>query len=438
MEKESIKQYLIETFERAIPKLITRNYDFPETSRIHVLIGARRVGKTFLLFQKMHEYVGQGYSRSSLLYLNFEHPLLYKKIKYDEIHILLETFWSLYPPIKNEPTVLFIDEPQVLEGWEIAVRALHDDYKFPIFITGSSSKLLSKEIATILRGRTLTSWVFPLSFSEFLSFKECNINPLDKLTIKKKAELIYNVNEFFSFGGYPEIVLQQQEIIKLRIMRDLLDLTIFRDLVQRFSIRNTSIVQQLIHFITSNTANEMSIHKMFNHFKSQGITINKNTFYDYINMLEDVSFIHTLRRYSPSIRKEYSHAPKFYLNDPGFLSLYSIDSKTRQLESYVFIHLKREIKNNPLKKLYYWKSSEEWEIDFFITEGNKPFAAIQVSYSIDNPQTKEREIRSLIECKKEFPKILLYIITFDSEPVILKENFDIEVIPFWNWALKYP
>jgi hypothetical protein len=434
MDQDAVKRYILDFNKRPFPPRYPRDYTFPQTQKINVIIGSRRVGKTFLLFQVMNELILQKIPKEKLLYLNLEHPLLFQKIKYDEMHLLLELYWSLFPPSKSNQVIFFIDEPQAMDNWEIAVRSLQDDYQFPIFITGSSSKLLSKEISTILRGRTLTTWVLPLSFKEFLRFKEKEIDP-DRLTTQGKAEILYLLNEYLFYGGYPEVVQQNEPAIKLRIMRDLLDLTIFRDIIQRFSVRNITIVQQLIDFLVSNTAKVMSVNKMFNQFKSQGYDINKNVFYEYIDMLSDISFIHIINKFSTNLREINSSAPKFYLNDPGFLSLYSIDAPTTQLELQTFLHLIRKCHINPSYKVYYWKSKENWEVDFLIAEGTKPINAIQVSYSLNNSETKTREFRSLIRCKEEYPDISVQVITYDTDA---EENFEgtkISCVPFWKWAL---
>ncbi len=354
------------------------------------------------------------------------------------MHLLLEIYWSLFPPQDDElknSLKIFIDEPQAMENWESAVRSLKDDFNFSLYITGSSSKLLSKEIATILRGRTITTWVLPLSFKEFLVFKEKTFDLL-RLGTRLKAELLFHLNEYLLYGGYPEVVEQNDPTLKLRILRDLLDLTIYRDIVQRFAIRNVNIIQQLIAFLVSNASNQMSIHKMFNHFKSQGFGVNKNSFYEYIAMLTDISFIHILRKYSTSLRAVNASTPKFFLNDPGLLALFSPHSTTRQLELHVFLQLLRHCNRTMDCQLYYWKSKNNWEVDFLLVKGNIPTQAIQVSHSINDPQTKEREIRSLIHCKEIFPDVEMLIITYDTEGQEKMGDVQIPIIPFWKWALN--
>ena len=436
MDKISVRQYLIEFFRQPFPKIVPRDYKIPKTSKINVLVGARRVGKTYIQYEILQDLIGSGKNKleQGVLYLNFEHPLLFQKIAYDEMHLLLELYWSIFPPKDSDKLVLFIDEPQAMDNWERAIRSLHDDYFFQVYLTGSSSSLLSWDISTILRGRTLTTWILPLSFKEYLNFKGITFDFL-RLDTVQKAKLLSSLKEYFVYGGYPEVVKEEENLIKFRILKDYIDLTVYRDIVQRFSIRNVTIIQQIMEFIIVNTSNQMSIHKMFNHFKSQGHTINKNKFYEYISMLEDISFIHVVKKYNTNLRAVQASRSKFFLNDTGFLSLYSIDSLTRQLELHVFLHLKRQKNVDPTLQIYYWKTKEDWEVDFLLSSGGKITFAIQVTHSIGDIETEERELRSLAVCKKEFPDIEVLLITYDTETIKEKNGLKIPAVPFWKWVL---
>ena len=231
------------------------------------------------------------------------------------------------------------------------------------------------------------------------------------------------------------MVLESDKMIKNRILKDLLDLTIYRDLIDRFNIKNTNLVKFLIPFLIQNSTKQISIHKIFNHFKSQGIKIDKNTLYKYFSMLEDISFIHILKKYSSKLRDSSATPYKIYLNDPGFLNLYLIQAPVLQLENHVYMELLRRIKNIPTAKIYYWRSSSQWEIDFVITEKNSPVQAIQVSYSLKDYQTQVREVRSLQKFSEEYPTCEFLIITFDDEANESLDTSNIKVISFWKWSL---
>ena len=436
MNTEQVKKYLLDFYEKPLPIVHVRNFSLEPSNRIQVLIGSRRVGKTFLLFQTIQQLLKKQIKKSQILYLNFEHPLL-NSIQFDEMGSLLELYWSLYPDSLQKKLYIFIDEPQNFPKWERLVRALQDDYHFPIFITGSSSKLLSKEISTHLRGRTLTNFVYPLSFAEYLTFNG-TLFKLSRLSTKEKSKLIVCVNDYLKYGGYPEVVLESDKMIKNRILKDLLDLTIYRDLIDRFNIKNTNLVKFLIPFLIQNSTKQISIHKIFHYFKSQGIKIDKNTLYEYFSLLEDISFIHILKKYSSKLRESHATPYKIYLNDPGFLNLYLIQAPVLQLENHVYLELLRRIKNIPTAQIYYWRSSTQWEIDFVITEKNSPIQAIQVSYSLKGFQTQVREVRSLQKFSEQYPDCELLIITFNEEANESLDATNIEVLPFWKWSLSFP
>jgi len=441
MNKEQVKKYLLNFNENPLPAIYTRNYLLNPSTRIQVLIGARRVGKTYILFQIMQRLLEKHIAKNQILYLNFEHPLL-RSIQFDEMESLFELYWSLYPDSLQKKLYLFFDEPQNLPNWDRLVRALQDDYQFPIFITGSSSKLLSKEISTHLRGRTLANFIYPLSFSEYLSFNKISFN-LSRTSTKDKSKILALVTNYLRYGGYPEVVLESDTLNKAKILQDLIDLTIYRDLVDRFSIRNTNMVKFLIHFLIQNSTKQISIHKIFNHFKSQGLKIDKNTLYDFFSMLEDVAFIHQLKRFSTKLRTSHATPYKIYLNDPGFLNLFLIQAPVLQLENHVYLELLRRVKNIPTAHIYYWHSPSQWEIDFIITEKNVPVQAIQVSYSLKKSHTQSRETRSLHKFSDQYPDCELMIITFDEEKEDIEamnaiesgETSQISILPFWKWVL---
>ena len=162
MDKEKIKRYLLDFHDRDF-NLLERDMVLKESNKIQTIIGARRVGKTYLLFNKMLNLEKSGILREQIIYLNFESPIL-NDLSYKEISEIIEVHWSIFPETIKKKIYLFIDEPQVINKWEVAIRDIYDRYNCHIFLTGSSSKLLSKEIATSLRGRSVTNLLLPLSF----------------------------------------------------------------------------------------------------------------------------------------------------------------------------------------------------------------------------------------------------------------------------------
>jgi len=433
MDSEKIKQYLLDFQERSFLEVKSRDLKIEASNKIQTIIGARRTGKTYLLYEKINELEKKGIKREQIIYLNFESPTL-NDIYYKEIKDIIELHWSLFPEIIKERLYIFIDEPQTVDKWELAIREIYDNFNCYIFLTGSSSKLLSKEIATSLRGRCVTSLLLPLCFKEFLRFKEINFD-VKKLSTKTKAKLRNKFNEYLIFGGYPEVVLEDNENEKIRILKDYFDLIIYKDIIDRYKIKDTNTIKWMIDYLVSSIAKETSINKIYKTLKSKQVKISKNTLYEYFSMLEDSCFILPLRKFDYSIKNENLSIPKIYLNDIAFLNLFTLENFGKRMENIVYLELVRKKREQPLLKINYWKTSDGKEVDFIIKKNEKIKQAIQVCYNMAGKRTKEREMKSLLECLDYFKLTEGLIITKNtkSEEIINKKR--IKTIPIWQWLL---
>jgi predicted AAA+ superfamily ATPase len=365
------------------------------------------------------------------MYLNFESPIL-DDLSYKEIRKVVEIQRELFPKIMRKKIYLFIDEPQVIEKWELAIRNLQDDYNIEIFLTGSSSKLLSQEIATSLRGRSLTFKLLTLSFREYLDFKGVSYQ---QISSNKKVTILKEFDRYLLFGAYPEIVLEKDEDIKIRILQDYLDLTIYKDLVERYKIKNTDLVKMLIDMIVSANSNEFSLNKYYSDLKSRGVKVGKDTVYEYFDHLVDAFFVHPLKKFSFSRRTENLSTVKVYLGDIGFMNLYSLKNYGIRLENIVFLELLRRTHQNPLQKLNYWKSGDDYEVDFVVSEGRKVRKLVQVSLNMQNEMTREREVRGLLAGMRRFELGEGLILTREEEQILKIDGKKIQVLPIWKWLL---
>ncbi len=434
MDKDKIKLYLLD-FQKRYFDTIDRELKIKESNKIQTIIGARRVGKTYLLFNKIKSLQEAGIPREQIIYLNFESPIL-NDISYKDMSEIIEIQWSIFPEIIKKKLYLFIDEPQVVNKWELAVRDIHDRYNCYIFLTGSSSKLLSKEIATSLRGRSVTNLLLPLSFKEFLKFKDFKFD-INKINTEARSKIINYLEEYLSFGGYPEVVLEEDRNEKLKIVKDYFDLVIYKDIVERYNLKNTKIIKWLMNSLINSTAKELSINNLYNTLKSQGMKISKNTLYSYFSIFEDSFFIFVLRKYEFSEKKMGLSIPKIYLDDVSFLNLFSIKEYGRRIENIVLLHLLRQKNENPLLNISYWKSSDNKEVDFVLSEGRKITLVIQVCSDLSGIDTKNRELKALIASLNHFKINEGIILTKDEnykeEEV---EGKIIKTIPLWRWLLQ--
>ena len=391
------------------------------SNKIKVIYGVRRGGKTYFLFQIINKHF-----KDDFIYINFEDERLIN-INANELNELLKIALS----IKNTKN-LFFDEIQSVDNWDKFVRRLNDS-GFNIFITGSSSKLLSKEIATSLRGRNLKTEILPLNFKEFLKFKNFEIKK--GYSTIEKAELLKYLNEFIKFGGFPEIALVEDEEIKKDILKEYLDSIFYRDVVERHNIRNIKEIKVLRNVLINLFANEVSIKKITNLLKEFNTKISRECIYNYLEYFGDAYLIFLLNNFSYKT-KTVSNSKLYVIDGMWNFSLSFSKNKGRILENIVFLELRKKgfVEN---ENLFYVKG-KNYEVDFLIFDKNKEL--IQVCYEL-NEINKDREIKAFEKAIKDLnlKDVKLKIITYNDEG-LEKLNIDdkeylIEIIPFWKWSL---
>lgn len=413
-------------YEFKLPDMVERDIRISELpiKRAVSIIGPRRAGKTYLMFQVMKTLLDKNVERNRVLYINNESDLLVG-CELSDLRNMLELYYEIYPEHKKEKVHLFLDEIQIVPGWEKFVRAVMDSENIQVYVSGSSSKLLSKEIATSLRGRTITYYVYPFSFREFLKAKSFKA---EKYLSSSQKALLLNLLDKFLKGSYPEAVFFEEE--KEKILREIIDVTIYRDVVERFKVKNIKVLKLLLKNLIASTY--FSVNGFYNYLKSLGIKVGKNTLYSYIDNFSDAMILFTLRRYSESYKKKEQTIPKPYFVDNGLLVVNGIESKSRLMENAVFLELIRRgftTENN----LFYFDSQKE--VDFVLEEGGKIAHLIQVCYDIDDLKTKERGLSALARAGEELRCSDMVVITYDYENVEEYKGWEIKFVPVWKWLI---
>ena len=432
IEKEILSEIILDYQKNTLPPLVERelqnhiNLEIP-LNRAITILGPRRSGKTFFLYSLIKKIIQKGIKKDRTLYVNFENPRLVAMNLKDLIS-LVDTFYEIYPENKKQKIWIFLDEIQVIENWEIFIRDILDRRKAYVFISGSSSKLLSREIATSLRGRTLDYLMLPFSFKEFLRLK--NINYQKYLSSEEKANLLNALWKYFSWGGYPEILLYPQESKKL--INEIVEVTIFRDLMERHRIRNLKVIKLMFNYLVKGRA--FSIHKFYNFLKSLNIKVSKNSLYNYLEYFNDAFIFFPLRRFSWSLKNTEQSIPKIYSVDNGLIEAIVGENKGSKLENLVFLSLLRK-GLKPNEEIFYYLSNNE-EVDFIIKKGRKITTLIQSCFDLSDYQTKERETKALIRASKELNCPHLLIITANDEGEEIIKDKKIKFIPIWKWLLK--
>jgi len=423
---DELEEVIVEFHKLGLPEVKERELELPiDINKAITVIGLRRVGKTYLLYQTIKKLLKMGLKIENIFYINFEDNRL-EGLTSKDLSRIVELYRKYNP--ESEIMYLFFDEIQNIVGWEKFVRRLLERRNVRIFVTGSSSKLLSKEIATSLRGRSISFKLFPLSFREFLTFK--GFEAREPFIEDERGKIERYLEEYLQFGGFPEIVSYDVHL-KLRTLQEYLDMVVYKDLVDRYGIEKVSVMKALIKLLVRNFSRRISIRSIYNSLSSI-MTVSKNTVYEYFSYLEDIGFVLPVRRFSE--KESLRSVAKLYVVDNGFPTIYGLKDLGHRMENVVAIEiLRRKHYFNPLINVYYWLDRQQREVDFVVTEGFSVKELIQVCYDVDDLNTKKREVKALLNASKETGCKNLYVITWDYDDVEVVDNKRVKFIPLWKW-----
>ena len=422
-------KYVLTLWEsHKIPDLIERDIKIDlEPDKIIAIAGSRRSGKTYVMFQCMNDLLQRGVNKDNILYVNFENERLVG-ITASDLDGLLIAHKELFNP--DGMIYLFLDEIQVVENWDKWVRKVYDTGMYRLIVTGSSSELLSGEIATSLAGRNLTYVVYPFSFKEYVAAKGLKIDNLQKYSIEK-GTILKALNEFLEYGSFPEIAMTSSVSRRMEILSSYFDAIFFKDMVRRYGIREVGELNIFLRILCSGYATYFSSVKSLNYFRSTGRKISRVTLLNFLEYSKSVFLVGLLEKYEKSLRKRISKQSKTYIIDIGISRLFSDIDRGRALENAVFIELSR--RKETTESLSYLKLKSGKEVYFILGGKNKEI--IQVSYEVSAPSTRSRETSALVEAARTLGLKTGKIITYDFEGEESIGGISIQYIPFWVWAL---
>ena len=415
LSKDLIKDIIIEN-QRFISSVSFHERDYAfEDAQNYVLVGLRRAGKSYLLYQRIHQLLEKGYRMEEICYFNFEDDRLGIMTLAD-----LDIIKSAYEEMFDTQPVFFFDEIQIVEGWEKFARRLADQ-KYRVYITGSNAKMLSSEIATILGGRYMIKEVFPLSFAEYLSFLGINVKEKNALHLHRK-EIAKHFETYFRFGGLPEVMNVAD---KRSWLSGLFNKVFFGDLIARYDIRNDFGLRILAKKLAESVKQPSSYNRLANVVSSTGKKTSTDTVIDYVNYMCESWLLLPLENIIGKLTERNTQR-KYYFIDNGILNLFLPDPETSLLENMVAINLIRKYKN---EVCFYHNGVE---VDFYLPEQKK---LLQTSYSLQDESTFQRETEALIKVSKRLEANDLMIITKDEETILEKDGKTIQVMPLWKWLL---
>lgn len=416
MNRDVLKQIIIDQKEMYLGNpLISRDYDLEENVN-YCFVGIRRTGKSYMMYQQIHNLMNDGISSSQIVYVNFEDERLLE-ISVDDLNTILELGIE-FSGSKGKP-YLFLDEIQNVDGWEKFVRRVAD-MKYRINITGSNSKMLSKEIASTLGGRFMIVNVFPYSFKEYLSANHIENIMVDQIGTKKRADIVSQYEQYVTYGAFPELV----DIKNKRVFLNNVYQTVYlRDIITRNKITNDFAVRLILKKIAESVTKALSFNRLTNIVKSTGISIGKQTVINYVGHMLDSYLIFSLQNYASK-----KTSPKYYFMDTGLLGLMLLDCKTAQLENLVAVEL---IRRYGFENVYFFENNIE--VDFYVPSEN---LAIQVSMQVlDDVDSLKRETRAFVKLNDFIPNTKCLLITNSEETTLKCDDIEIDMIPAWKWLL---
>lgn len=405
-----LRTLLYEWRDRALPSVIGRDTkldtSLKEGSNIATVVtGFRRVGKTYMLYEAI-EHLLEMYTREEVVYLNFED----ERILASTTELLTDLIPEIQAVYGKKPKYLFLDELQLIPNWSKWVRRVLDSESVQLFITGSSSKMSSAELPTELRGRAWEVKVSPLSFNEFLRFKNEKLDT-EKLEYvqEERARFLFLFDEYLIYGGLPAVVLTPIEK-KQELLQSYFQTVVQKDISERYTIDNDIALRTLLKLLLNSSY--ITISKLTNSLKSMSIPVGKSTVNNYLSYIETSYFMNELYIHTPAVINQLQYPRKVYFVDTGFMTALSTKfSKNigRLFENLVFHRLTQEN-----EAMYYYKDDKGNEVDFAILEEGKTTALYQVCLDLNDEETRERELRSLLKASNALNCSNLFLVTLDT------------------------
>lgn len=433
-----IESLIADFHERQLPTVRPRLAHLPATSNLaRVIIGMRRSGKTYLMFQEMQRLVANGVDKRSLLYLNYEDDRL-QPYGREVLDATLETFFRMNPAARTEGAYLFLDEIQAVEGWSRFARRVLDTENVQLYVSGSSAKMLSTEVATEFRGRGVSVELLPLSFEETLLFSGAEV-PHGGFGARVRSELDARFADYLRVGGFPG-VQGLEELDRIQILQDYVQLVLLRDVIERHGVRSVNAARYFALSLLQSVGSPASVVRLARDLKSRQVPVGKDTLYELLDHFVDAFLVFTVPVYSRSLRVREVNPRKVYAIDPGLafaIAPAGTSNVGARLENAVYLELRRRRRGNRDGHISYYLTEAKHEVDFIVgdAELGTASALYQVCADVSQPGTRERELRALTEAMRETGLAEATLLTMHEQQEIVVPNGVVHVRPTWQWML---
>lgn len=431
MRKDIIKS-LIAIRQSEIPfNVIERDVKLPvNRKKIITIPGVRRCGKSTMMEIAINDLVREGVPKENILWIGFDDERLVN-MPSDELNDVIIAYMEMFPDIPIKDVYMFFDEIQLIKDWEYFVLRIYKSYCKNIYICGSNATMLSSELGSALRGYPLEYETYPLSFNEFCRFKGI---VTDSFMEQDMARLKNAFETYNQESAFPEIVLTSSRSEQLKLLHGYFDTMILRDLAEHYRITNTGVIRYFIKRIMANLSKPTSINAIYNDIRSQGLKVSKDDLYLWADYACNIFLFMRIPKYDRSPVKERKSLDKFYCIDNGLRNAVLMpqsNDKGKNLENTVFMHLNRHKLQSD--RISYFQGNAE--CDFVLQREENVVLLIQVSWSIADDETREREIKGLLEASSVTGCDNLLIITDDEKDSLNIEGKRVGVIPAWEWLL---
>lgn len=433
--REAIRQKLGDALDLPFPKLTPREASTASLEgKARAIIGMRRAGKTTFLYQCLAARLTEGVPRNRLVYFNFEDERL-GDMEAVDLGIVLDEFYRAHPESRRTGRVTWcFDEIQVIPGWEKFIRRVMDTENVEILLSGSSAKMLSREVATTMRGRSLETVITPFNFREFAKARGLALEGRSLISARERSSWMACFDQYLEIGGFPEAGNESLRNQRVNLLQGYVDTVLFRDVAERHHIGNLVALRAFVRQLLRHPASPFSVSKVYADFRSRGISATKETLLAMLAHLEDAFLVFTVPVASRSERRQQVNPRKLYLADHSLAAAYNPvknSDRGHYLENIVACELLRQ-----RFSLAYVKTAQGHEVDFLATQTDGSTQLIQVAADIANDSTFQREIRSLVGASTEFPDARKFLLTEDIPPRGLHLPEGIAVIPIWQWLLS--
>jgi predicted AAA+ superfamily ATPase len=428
---ETLKEMILDFQQHEVDVGVRRRLDVSLVKgKAFVCIGVRRCGKSTLLNQLVMDALEKGLQRENVLYVNFFDDRIQEPLQ-GNLNLILEAYFSLYPEKKgHEEVFCFFDEIQEIRGWEAFVDRLMRTEPCRVFITGSSARMLSKEIATQMRGRSLAWELFPFSFAEWIDYKGVNDKPgTSRFRLRSKKVF----EEYWDCGGFPE-VRNVERHLRVMIHQEYFKTIVLRDIVQRYDASHPRAVMDLAHRLVNQTASLYSINSLTGYLKSVGHSAQKTFVRDCLQWFEDAYFMFSVLLFDASVARQNVNPKKIYCVDHALVRSVGsgiLVNTGHLLENVVFCQLRRLG-----GAIHYYRTADGREVDFIWRTGTDPWRLVQVCETLESPETREREVSSLRMAMRERKLRLATIVTRNEQDDLVVDEGRIHVVPVWEFLLS--